>query len=75
MGWSDVGSWDALWEIQEKSAEGNVTEGDVMTERVRNTYIKAETRMVAALGAGRSGDRRDGGRRVWSRAATTPHRT
>jgi mannose-1-phosphate guanylyltransferase / mannose-6-phosphate isomerase len=50
MGWSDVGSWDALWEIQEKSADGNVTEGDVMTEGVRNTYIKAETRMVAALG-------------------------
>ncbi len=50
MGWSDVGSWDALWEIQEKSSDGNVTEGDVMTERVRNTYIKAETRMVAALG-------------------------
>jgi len=50
MGWSDVGSWDALWEIHDKSPEGNVTEGDVMTERVRNSYIKAETRMVAALG-------------------------
>jgi mannose-1-phosphate guanylyltransferase/mannose-6-phosphate isomerase len=50
MGWSDVGSWDALWEIHDKSPDGNVTEGDVMTERVRNTYIKAETRMVAALG-------------------------
>ena len=50
MGWSDVGSWDALWEIHDKTAEGNVYEGDVLASDVTNTYIKAENRMVAAVG-------------------------
>ena len=50
MGWSDVGSWDALWEIHAKTPEGNVMQGDVLAEGVSNTFIKAENRMVAALG-------------------------
>jgi mannose-1-phosphate guanylyltransferase/mannose-6-phosphate isomerase len=50
MGWSDVGSWDALWQIHAKTAEGNVMEGDVLAENVNNTFIKAENRMVAAVG-------------------------
>ncbi len=50
MGWSDVGSWDALWEIHAKTPEGNVMEGDVLAEDVNNTFIKAENRMVAAVG-------------------------
>jgi mannose-1-phosphate guanylyltransferase/mannose-6-phosphate isomerase len=50
MGWSDVGSWDALWEIHEKTPDGNVVEGDVLASDVSNTYIKAENRMVAAVG-------------------------
>ncbi len=50
MGWSDVGSWDALWQIHAKTAEGNVLEGDVLAENVNNTFIKADNRMVAAVG-------------------------
>ena len=50
MGWSDVGSWDALWELHDKTADGNVCEGDVLVTDVTNTYIKAENRMVAAVG-------------------------
>jgi mannose-1-phosphate guanylyltransferase/mannose-6-phosphate isomerase len=50
MGWSDVGSWDALWEIHDKTPDGNVVEGDVLATDVSNTYIKAENRMVAAVG-------------------------
>lgn len=50
IGWSDVGSWDALWEIQEKSPEGNVIQGDVLAAKARNSYIRAESRMVAAIG-------------------------
>lgn len=50
MGWSDVGSWDALWEIHAKTPEGNVLQGDVLAEDVNNTFIKAENRMVAAVG-------------------------
>ncbi len=50
MGWSDVGSWDALWDLHDKTPEGNVVQGDVLAADVSNTFIKAETRMVAAVG-------------------------
>jgi mannose-1-phosphate guanylyltransferase/mannose-6-phosphate isomerase len=50
MGWNDVGSWDALWDLHEKTPEGNVVQGDVFASDVSNTFIKAETRMVAAVG-------------------------
>lgn len=50
MGWSDVGTWDALWQIGAKNAGGNVCHGDVLAEDVRNCYLRAEHGMVAALG-------------------------
>ena len=50
MGWNDVGSWDALWDLHEKTAAGNVLQGDVLASDVSNTFIKAENRMVAAVG-------------------------
>ena len=50
MGWSDVGSWDALWELKAKDASGNVVQGDAVLEDVRNTYVRAEHGLVAALG-------------------------
>jgi mannose-1-phosphate guanylyltransferase/mannose-6-phosphate isomerase len=50
MGWNDVGSWDALWDLHEKTPEGNVLQGDVIASGVSNTFIKAENRMVAAVG-------------------------
>jgi mannose-1-phosphate guanylyltransferase/mannose-1-phosphate guanylyltransferase/mannose-6-phosphate isomerase len=50
MGWSDVGSWDALWEIGAKDSSGNTVQGDVLAEDVKNSYLRAEHGMVAALG-------------------------
>ncbi|MBX6369912.1 MAG: mannose-1-phosphate guanylyltransferase/mannose-6-phosphate isomerase, partial [Rhodospirillales bacterium] len=50
MGWSDVGSWDALWELKPKDEAGNVVQGDAVLEDVRNTYVRAEHGLVAALG-------------------------
>lgn len=50
MGWSDVGSWSALWRIGEKDGNGNVLVGDVVARDVRNSYIRAEDRLVAAIG-------------------------
>lgn len=49
-GWSDLGAWDALWEMQAKDNAGNVTSGDVLLEDVANSYIQAESRLVAAVG-------------------------
>lgn len=50
FGWSDVGSWTALWDIGSKDAQGNVCHGDVFADGVNNSYIRAENRMVAVLG-------------------------
>lgn len=50
MGWSDVGSWHSLWDIAERGADGNAIQGDVLTENVRNSYIRSEGPLVAALG-------------------------
>lgn len=50
MGWSDVGSWTALWEISKKDARGNVLRGDVMAQDVTESYVRSEKPMVAVLG-------------------------
>ncbi|EJM98512.1 mannose-1-phosphate guanylyltransferase/mannose-6-phosphate isomerase [Herbaspirillum sp. YR522] len=50
IGWSDVGSWSALWAVQQSDADGNVARGDVLLQDVGNTLVRAESRMVAALG-------------------------
>jgi len=49
-GWSDVGSWSALWEIHQQDKNGNVCKGDVIMEDVNNSYIHSESRLVAAIG-------------------------
>lgn len=48
--WSDVGSWSALWEVHETDPSGNVIQGDVITEQVSNSYLRAESRMLAVVG-------------------------
>lgn len=50
IGWSDVGSWGALWEIEDTDEHGNVTLGDVVLHDVENSYIRSERRLVAAVG-------------------------
>lgn len=50
LGWSDIGSWKALWEVYEKDSAGNVARGDVMLEDTKNCLIKSEKRLVAAVG-------------------------
>lgn len=50
LGWSDIGSWDALAEISPKDELGNNVIGDVIVEDVRNCYLRAENRMIAAVG-------------------------
>ena len=48
--WSDIGSWDSLWEIKNKDHDGNVIEGDVILKDVKNTYVFSSNRLVSAIG-------------------------
>ena len=50
IGWSDIGSWQALWEVSEKDDQGNVSYGDVVLEDVKNSLIRAEHTLVATVG-------------------------
>jgi len=50
MGWSDVGTWDALWMVGAQDDAGNVTAGDVVAEDTRNSYLRAESGLLAVLG-------------------------
>ncbi|MCW5569025.1 MAG: mannose-1-phosphate guanylyltransferase/mannose-6-phosphate isomerase [Dokdonella sp.] len=49
MAWSDLGSWQALRAIGRHDEEGNVVHGDVMLDRVRNSYIHTDGRLIAAI--------------------------
>jgi mannose-1-phosphate guanylyltransferase/mannose-6-phosphate isomerase len=51
MGWSDVGSWSALWETSAQDASGNVTRGDVWLHGAARCYVRADARHVSVLGA------------------------
>src|ERR1700690_4212231 len=48
--WSDIGSWEAVWAIGEKSEQGNVTHGDVRLMDTRNCYVRGEDALIAAIG-------------------------
>ena len=50
MGWSDLGSWDALWTMADKDAAGNTLIGNIVAEDARNCYPRSEAGLVAALG-------------------------
>ena len=50
IAWSDVGSWDRLWEVSDKDADGNAAHGDVMFEDSRNSLVRADRRLVACAG-------------------------
>ena len=49
-GWSDIGSWDALWEISAKDTNNNTLVGDVVVNGVENSYVWSENRLVSVIG-------------------------
>jgi len=49
-GWSDLGSWQALWEQLPKDGAGNATRGDVVLDGTANCLVHAEGRLVACTG-------------------------
>ena len=52
--WDDVGAWNAVYQISEPDADGNVLHGDVVTVNTRNSLIQSDSRLVAV---GHGGDR------------------
>lgn len=49
-GWNDLGSWEALWQVGEKDDQDNVVKGDVVLHDVGDSYLHAESRLIAAVG-------------------------
>ena len=49
-GWSDLGAWDAVWNVLPKDAAGNAHIGDVLTTGSRNTLVHATSRLVSLVG-------------------------
>ncbi|RQS08899.1 mannose-1-phosphate guanylyltransferase/mannose-6-phosphate isomerase [Burkholderia sp. Bp8998] len=49
-GWSDLGSWDAVWEALDKDADGNVGRGKVVFEGATSSFVHSEGRLVACVG-------------------------
>src|SRR5690606_10455213 len=49
-GWSDLGAWDAVWQISEQDEQGNAAQGDALFQNSNNTLVHATSRLVAAVG-------------------------
>lgn len=50
VGWNDIGSWSAIWDVSDKDEHNNVLEGDVLTIDSQYNYIHAENKLVATVG-------------------------
>lgn len=49
-GWSDLGAWDAVWQVSDKDAHGNASVGDALFADSRNTLVHATSRLVGVVG-------------------------
>lgn len=49
-GWSDLGAWDAVWQVGAQDSQGNVVQGDALLADSQNTLIHASSRLVGAVG-------------------------
>ncbi|MBO8219537.1 mannose-1-phosphate guanylyltransferase/mannose-6-phosphate isomerase [Prochlorococcus marinus] len=47
--WSDVGSWDALFKISEKDLNGNTLTGNVLSEKIKNCYLRSENKLLVGV--------------------------
>ena len=48
-GWTDLGSWEAVWEISEKDLLGNCKEGNIILEGTKNSYLRSEDRLIIGI--------------------------
>jgi mannose-1-phosphate guanylyltransferase/mannose-6-phosphate isomerase len=49
-GWSDLGAWDAVWQVSEKDTSGNACAGDTFVRDSRDTLVHATSRLVGVVG-------------------------
>jgi mannose-1-phosphate guanylyltransferase len=49
-GWSDLGSWNSIFDLSDKDQQGNVRIGDIFSINCSNNYLRSESRLVATLG-------------------------
>ena len=49
-GWSDVGSYSALWEVFQQDENQNVLKGDVIAQATTNSYIHSKNKLIATVG-------------------------
>jgi len=49
-GWSDVGSYSALWEVCDKNEDNNVLKGDVIAQHTTNSYIHSQNKLISTVG-------------------------
>jgi len=49
-GWSDLGAWDAVWQVGAHDADGNSAQGDTVVNDSRNTLVHATSRLVSVIG-------------------------
>ena len=49
-GWNDLGAWDAVWQVGNQDAHGNVTVGDTLLEKTKDSLVYANHRLVGTVG-------------------------
>jgi len=49
-GWSDAGSWQAIWDIEKKDKEGNTIIGDIQVSKVKNSYLNSQSKLLVGIG-------------------------
>ena len=48
-GWSDIGSWEAVWDSSKKNSDGNCTQGKVFLNNSKNCYVRSENRLIVGI--------------------------
>jgi mannose-1-phosphate guanylyltransferase/mannose-6-phosphate isomerase len=48
--WSDLGAWDAVWQVSPKDEAGNAVHGDALLRDAKNTLVHASSRLVGVIG-------------------------
>ena len=47
--WNDIGSWQSVWEVSNKDKNGNFTDGKVILENTKNSYLRSENRLIVGI--------------------------